>query len=88
MRISVRGLIFAGGLIWGATFALVAFLNFRDAAYGAGFLSMLSSMYPGFHNTRAMTDIWIGVGYSVADGAITGLLFAWVYNTFRGRGDN
>jgi len=88
MRISVRGLIFAGGLIWGATVAFVGFMNFRDATYGAGFLAALSSMYPGFHNTRAMLDIWIGVGYGVVDGAITGLLFGWVYNTFRGRGDN
>jgi len=50
------------------------------ASHGVAFLDALSSVYPGFHASRTMAGVFVGTVYGLADGAIGGLIFGWLYN--------
>ena len=41
-------------------------------SYGGDFLRMVSSVYPGFHDTRTAGEVIVGMVYGLADGAIAG----------------
>ena len=45
----------------------------------------MSSVYPFFHASRTIGDVAIGAVDGLVDGAIAGLLFAWLYNLFAAR---
>jgi len=85
MRLSIRGLALAGGLLWGGLMLLVGFLHLIDAGYGVSFLDMTGSVYPGFHAARSLGDWLLGSLYGFVDGGIAGLLFGWLYNLLGGR---
>lgn len=80
MRLSMKGLAISAGLLWGGAILFVGLINLAASGYGANFLQMVSSVYPGFHFTRTFGDVLIGGVDGIADGAIAGLLFAWLYN--------
>lgn len=82
MRISIRGVAVAGGLLWGGALLFVGLINLALPAYGTNFLQMISSVYPFFHASRTIGDVLIGTADGLVDGAIAGLLFAWLYNVF------
>jgi len=85
MRISVRGLAMALGVLWAACVLLVGVVNLAISSYGAAFLQVVSSIYPGYHNSRNFLDVLVGTGYALVDGAIGGMVLAWLYNAFAGR---
>lgn len=58
----------------------VGLVNLGAPSYGAEFPRMMSSVYPGFHDTRTSGEVILGTIYGLVDGAIAGLLFAWLYN--------
>jgi hypothetical protein len=60
----------------------VGLINLAVPSYGAAFLQGVSSIYPGFHNSRHFLDVLVGTGYALFDGAVGGVLFAWLYNFF------
>jgi hypothetical protein len=80
MRLSVKGLALAMGIIWAGGVLLVGLVNLVAPSYGAGFLQAISSIYPGYHNSRHFLDVLVGTGYAVVDGGIGGAIFAWLYN--------
>jgi hypothetical protein len=80
MRLSAKACAAACGLIWGAAILLVGVINMASASYGTAFLQLISSIYPGFGFTRTFGDVLVGTGYGLVDGAIGGLVFAWLYN--------
>ena len=41
---------------------------------------MIGSVYPFFHVSRSFAAVVIGTIDGLIDGAIAGLLFAWLYN--------
>jgi hypothetical protein len=82
MRLSLRSLALACGLLWGGAILFVGLLNLAYPSYGMEFLKLASSVYPGFHNLRKFVDVLVGTGYGVVDGAIAGLLLGWLYNLF------
>lgn len=82
MRLSVRGLALAAGLLWGGAILLVGFLHLIDSSYAVNFLEMMGSIYPGFHAARSFGDMLLGAFYGFADGLIGGILFGWLYNFF------
>lgn len=84
MRLSVKGLGLAIGIIWAACILLVGIVNLAAPSYGSAFLQMASSIYPGFHNTRHFLDVLVGTGYGFVDGGIGGAVIAWLYNCFAG----
>jgi hypothetical protein len=82
MRLSLKSLAFACGLLWGGAVLFVGLLNLAYPSYGMEFLKLASSVYPGFHNSRKFVDVLVGTGYGLVDGAIAGLLLGWLYNFF------
>jgi len=74
-------------VLWGGGLLFVGLVNLASPSYGTNFLAGVSSVYPGFHATRTFGDVLVGTGYGVVDGGIGGLVFAWLYNIFAGRGD-
>lgn len=84
MKLSIRALTIASALLWGGGVLFVGVLNLVSASYGNAFLQMTSSLYPGFHASRTLGDVIVGTIYALVDGAICGLLFGWLYNTFAG----
>jgi hypothetical protein len=84
MRLSVKGLAMASGILWAACIFVVGIVNLAIPSYGVTFLQGMSSIYPGFHNSRRFLDVLVGSGYGLVDGAIGGLVFAWLYNVFAG----
>jgi hypothetical protein len=84
MRLSLKSMAIAGGVLWGSGVLLVGLLNLIRPSYGESFLQTVSSVYPGFHISRTIGDVLTGTGYAVVDGAIAALLFGWLYNLFVG----
>ena len=85
MRLSVKALAFATGIIWAGGILCVGLVNLAAPTYGASFLQAVSSIYPGYHNSGHILDVLVGTGYGLVDGGIGGLIFAWLYNCFAGQ---
>jgi hypothetical protein len=84
MRINVKAFAFTAGLLWGAAMLLVGFAHFIWPSYGIAFLDVMASLYPGYEVTPTMDAVILGALYGFLDGAIAGLVFAWLYNVFVG----
>ncbi len=80
MRLSTKAMAISGGLLWGGALLLLGLVNIGIPTYGAAFLGVISSVYPGFHASRTFGDVMIGALYGTVDGAAAGLVFAWLYN--------
>jgi hypothetical protein len=85
MRLSLKALALAGGILWALALCMTGVANLIWPGYGEGFLKMIASVYPGYHAARSMGDLMIGTLYAFIDGAIGGLLFGWLYNLFIGK---
>ncbi len=80
MKLSIRGVSVAAGLLWGIALLFTGVLYVITGNYGEAFLNICGSVYPGFKVQPSMASILIGTGYALVDGAICGALFAWIYN--------
>ncbi len=80
MKLSVRAISITMGLLWAASMLVVGIINLAAPGYGGDFLRMMSSVWPGFHDSRTWASVVIGTLYGFADGAIGGLIFAWIYD--------
>lgn len=85
MLLSMRACALSCGLLWGGLLLLCGLVNLASASYGFEFLRLMSSVYPGFRGSRDVLDVLVGTAYGLADGALGGLIFAWLYNCFAGR---
>jgi hypothetical protein len=83
MRLSVKACAGACGAVWGAGVLACGLINLASPGYGRGFLKMLQSVYPGFRFSRTVSDVLVGAGYAVLDGATAGALYAVLYNRLR-----
>jgi hypothetical protein len=81
MRLSIKGMAIAGGLLWGGGILLVGLINLARPGYGATFLTMMTSVYPWFHASHTGASVVMGAIDGLIDGAIAGCLFGWLYNT-------
>jgi hypothetical protein len=82
MKLSIRGLAIATGLLWGGALLCVGLAHLASPSYASSFLEGISSIYPGFHGVRSLTDALVGTGYGLVDGAAGGFVFGWLYNHF------
>jgi hypothetical protein len=83
MKLNVRALAFSAALIWGILAMLLTGLaNLIWPSYGREFLQVMASVYPGYHATRSLGQVIIGMLYGLADGAVGGAILAWLYNLF------
>jgi hypothetical protein len=84
MTLSVRSLAIVSALLWGGGILFAGLVNLAAPFYGSAFLQCVSSIHPGFHNSRTFVDVLVGTGYALFDGAVGGALFGWLYNSFSG----
>ena len=80
MKLSVRGLALASGIVWGGMFLIVGIFNLSSAGYGAHILDFAASIYPGYGGPAGFGSVLIVSLYGVLDGVVGGAIFAWVYN--------
>jgi len=85
MKISVKAFALTAGLFLGGSTCFIGCMNLVNPAYGAEYLSSISSVYPGFEHARTIGSVAIGTVYGLVDGAFVGFLFAWIYNAIAGR---
>jgi hypothetical protein len=86
MKLNVIGLACALAVIWGAVIFLTGLGNLVSSTYGQEFLTVISSLYPGYKATASFGQVIIATVYGVVDAAIVGAVFAWVYNRVAARG--
>lgn len=82
MKVNVRARAVTMGVFWGGSVLAMEALNLVAPQYGSGFLKMISSMYPGYKGRRTAKQVALGAAYAVTDGAISGAMFAVLYNRF------
>jgi hypothetical protein len=79
MKLSIKGLALAAGVFWGGMVLLVAIAN-AWWGYGAAFLTLVDSLYPGYHAGTGIASIFVGTIYALLDGLVAGTILAWLYN--------
>ncbi len=84
MKISVKGLAVASGILWGVAMLGMGLANLIWANYGQQFLQTMASVYPGYHANSSVAEVIVGTLYGFVDGLIAGAVFAWLYNQFAG----
>ncbi len=82
MKLSVKALALAAGTLWALAVLLTAIANILWTGYGAEFLTMLGSIYPGYAAGSGIRSVAVVTLYSFVDGLIGGAVFAWLYNQF------
>ncbi len=87
MKLSVKALAITSGLVWGGAMLTCGLVNLAARPYGKRFLKLMSSVYPGFHNSRTLGDVLVGAGYGFIDGALGGVVVAALYNQFAHEGN-
>lgn len=85
MKLNVKALALALAILWGIAVFLTGIANLIWPGYGAAFLQAIASLYPGYNATSSFGAVVIGTLYALIDGAIVGLVFAWLYNIFVGQ---
>jgi hypothetical protein len=81
-----KAMTWAFGILGGACILFVGLINLRISSYGVEFLRMMSSVYPGFHDSRTLGDVIVGTSYGFVDGAILGFIFSSLYRWIGGPG--
>lgn len=82
MKINVKGLALASGILWGLAMLGMGLANLIWSGYGQQFLQTIASVYIGYHATRSIAEVIVGTLYGAVDGLIAGAVFAWLYNQF------
>jgi hypothetical protein len=85
MRLDVTALALTAGLLWGAVMLVVTGANLVWPGYGRAFLELVASIYPGYRPGDGLRSVIVGTLHAIADGAIGGAVFAWIYNLFARR---
>ena len=85
MQLSVKALALTIGILWGGAILFVGIVSFFSPGYADEFLRTVSSFYPGFDHSGSLGDLLVGTVYGLVDGAIGGVVIAWLYNFFARR---
>jgi hypothetical protein len=67
MRLSLKAMVIAGGILWGSAILLVGLINLADPNYGVNFPQMTNSAYPWFHTPHTVRSVLIGAVDRAAD---------------------
>lgn len=82
MRINPVGLAVAIGVLWAGCILFIGLAEFVWPAYGRAFLDLAASIYPGYDAGRSFGQVVLGTVYGFVDGAVGGLIIAWINNLF------
>ena len=85
MQLSVKAMALTVGILWGGAILFVGLVSLFSPGYADEFLRIVSSFYPGFHHSGRLGDLLVGTAYGLIDGAIGGVVTAWLYNFFAKR---
>ncbi len=77
MKLSVKALALASGILWGASVCL-ATLWLLLMGYHGGLISHLDHFYLGY--TYSVVGAFVGLVWGFVAGAVSGAIFAWLYN--------
>jgi hypothetical protein len=81
MKLNIKAFAIAIGIVWSGCLLLVGMANLAWPGYGAAFLDLAASIYPGFHPGNGLASVIVGTLYGLVDGAIGGVIIALLYNT-------
>lgn len=82
MKLNVKAFALTCGLVWGlGLFALTWWIIALDGATGER--TLIGQLYRGY--TISPAGSFIGLVWALFDGAIGGLIFAWLYNLLADR---
>ena len=79
---SLRSITLSSGILWGLAMLLVGLIHMADPRYGADFLRVMSSVYPGADTAPTLARTLLGAIYGFIDGAIAGCVFGLLYRAF------
>ncbi len=79
MKLNVKAAGLAVGSVW-AFYVILAGLLAAYMDWGTPFVELIGSCYIGYKAT--LTGSLIGGAWGLVDGAIAGVILAWVYNKF------
>jgi len=85
MTLNIKALALTGGIVWCAAVLLAGILNLLTGHFAAGFLKVMASLYPGYQASGSFADVLVGALYAFIDGAVAGLVVAWLYNLLASR---
>ncbi len=80
MKLSIKAFAITAAILWGFALMIVGCANLIWPVYGAEFLNVVSSIYPGYETGTGVTGIVVSSLYGVVDAGIAGMIFAWLYN--------
>ena len=86
MKLNIKAFMWTCSIIWAAVILITGIANLIWSGYGVMLLQLMASVYPGYDASRTIGSLIVGTLYAVVDGAIFGLVFAWLYNFFLGKG--
>ncbi|MFH1783423.1 MAG: bacteriophage holin [bacterium] len=81
-RLNVKALAIALGSAWAFIIFCVGITSILG--WGNAFVEMMSSVYIGYK--PGILGAFIGIPWGFFDGAVCGLIIAWVYNKVAGKG--
>lgn len=82
MKLNVRALGLAGGIVWGVAIFLLTYW-FLLFGYGGTTLGQLANVYLGYSVT--WYGAFVGLVWAFVDGFICCAALAWLYNRFAGQ---
>jgi hypothetical protein len=80
MKLSAKALAITLAAMWGGAMLILGLLNLTIPPYGADVLVVMGSVYPGIYGAGTLSEALLGAVYGLIDGALGGVLIAWVYN--------
>lgn len=86
VRLDLKALAAAGAVLWGGLLLLLSLGDLVWAGYGGAILDLAASIYPGYDGPEGIGALIVATGYGLVDGAIGGIVTAWIYNRVSGAG--
>ena len=84
MKLNVMRLGFTLGIVWGMAALLTGIGNIVLNGYGAAFLKVLESLYPGYTLGKwGFGGVVVLTLYAALDGFVLGVVIAWVHNLLK-----
>lgn len=80
MKLNLKALTLTAGTLWALSFLFTSIANMICTGYGAAFLHVMASLYPGYDAVPSISEVIVGTLYALFDGAIFGFVFGWIYN--------
>jgi hypothetical protein len=85
MKLAIRPLAITCAIVWGGTVLVSSLANLFWPPYAKEFLQMLASIYPGYTGEPTFGGVLNVTLYALLDGAVGGLIIAWLYNLLVGK---